>query len=309
MVNLNIELPDNFLDEEKRCDYVISSDMKKVWAVELDLLVEFDRVCKKHGIKYFASGGTMLGAVRHKGFIPWDDDIDLMMMRDDYNQLCKIASKEFKHPYFFQTEYTDEGSLRGHAQLRNSMTTGILNGELIYKFRFNQGIFIDIFPLDSVIDDETKYNIQKKRAKKFRSIYTKLSALTTRYSSNSEEKGIKKITKNILHILFSKFICKYFNPQKYYRLFEDECSKYNTVNTKMISTLSFQFENRQHFKYRSDYEEIIEVPFEFLTIPIARNYKHALKKRYGNYEEYVVGNSCHGNVIFDTEKPYTEYIK
>lgn len=308
MVNLKIKLPDGFLDEEIRCDYTISSEMKKVWAVELDLLVEFDRVCKKNGIKYFASGGTMLGAVRHKGFIPWDDDIDLMMMRDDYNKLCSIASKEFIHPYFFQTEYSDEGSLRGHAQLRNSMTTGILKGEYAYRFGFNQGIFIDIFPLDSVIEDEKKFSIQSKKVERLKKIYGKFSSLTTRYSEINLGTGIKKNIKKSLHSLFGNFIYKFLNPQKYYKKFENECSKYNNENTKMISTLSFQFNNKQHFKYRKDYEELIEVPFEFLTIPIGKNYKHALKKRYGDYEKYVVGTSCHGDVIFDTDKPFTEYL-
>ena len=105
MVSLNIKLPENFLDEEIRDDYVVSSQMKQVWAVELDLLNKILEVCKKYNIKIIASGGTLLGAVRHKGFIPWDDDIDLMMMRDQYDKLCDVAEKEFKYPYFFQTEY------------------------------------------------------------------------------------------------------------------------------------------------------------------------------------------------------------
>ena len=69
--------------------------------VELDLLAEFDRVCRKHGLTYFVDSGTLLGAVRHKGFIPWDDDIDLIMQREDYERLVQIAAQEFQHPYFF----------------------------------------------------------------------------------------------------------------------------------------------------------------------------------------------------------------
>ncbi len=82
MVDLKIKLPDGFLDEEVRCDYTITHEMKKIWAVELDLLEKLLNVCKKHGIKIFASGGTLLGAIRHKGMIPWDDDIDMMMFRE-----------------------------------------------------------------------------------------------------------------------------------------------------------------------------------------------------------------------------------
>ena len=100
MVELKLALPDHFLEEEVRDGYTVSKEMKEVWAVELDLLAEFMRVCDRHGIVYYADAGTILGAVRHKGFIPWDDDIDVMMMRDQYDKLQKIGPEEFRHPYF-----------------------------------------------------------------------------------------------------------------------------------------------------------------------------------------------------------------
>ena len=147
MVKLNLEIPEGWLEPEEKWGFQVTRQRKEIWAVELDLLHELDRVCKKHGLTFFADSGTMLGAIRHKGFIPWDDDIDVAMMRDEYEQLCKIAGEEFSYPYFFQTEYTDHGTLRGHAQLRNSMTTAVLKDENHTQYPFNQGIFIDIFPL------------------------------------------------------------------------------------------------------------------------------------------------------------------
>ena len=104
MVDLKIQLPEDYLNEEERDGYLVTSEVKQLWAVLLDILVQIDSICKKHNIQYFLCGGTLLGAVRHRGFIPWDDDLDVMMKRNDYNRFCEVAPIELQQPYFFQTE-------------------------------------------------------------------------------------------------------------------------------------------------------------------------------------------------------------
>jgi lipopolysaccharide cholinephosphotransferase len=306
MLPIKIELPPGFLQEEIRCGFIVSEKMKKVWAVELDLLKELERVCEKHNIKCFASGGTMLGAVRHKGFIPWDDDLDMMMWREDYEKLCLIAGEEFQHPYFFQTEYTDHGSLRGHAQLRNSLTTGILQSEVNKQYTFNQGIFLDIFPLDAVSDNCEDYFQQRDEIMKLKAKYHRAAKWTCRYW-NPFGFSLKGICKRLVHMLAQGFLSSYYDCDKYYKAFEEACQKYNKQTTKMVSTLSLQADNKQFFKFRSDYEELIRVPFEFTTILIGKEFDHALRQRYGEYQVFEKGSSLHGNVIFDAEKPYREY--
>lgn len=112
----------------------------------LDLYFELEKVCKKYGLKLYASGGTLLGAVRHKGFIPWDDDMDFWMMRSDYEELQKHAD-EFSHPYFLQTPYTDKGYYYSAIKFRNSNTTDI---STFFAWEdWNMGIAIDIFPIDA----------------------------------------------------------------------------------------------------------------------------------------------------------------
>lgn len=308
MVPLKIELPKEFLNEEIRCEYKVSRQMKEVWAVELDLLAELLRVCKKYNIKIFASGGTLLGAIRHGGMIPWDDDIDMMMFRDDYEKLCEVAGKEFEHPYFFQTEYTDPGSMRGHAQLHNSNTTGMVKFDKEKGYTFNQGIFIDIFPLDNVIDDEMKFLEQGKLAEKFKLRASRIASISTRYSSNESENSAKKVVKKILFYTISPILRITHVEEKYYAKFDKACSMYNNKNTKRVSTLTFIFMNEQHIKYREDFDEIIYVPFEFLEIPIGKKYDHALQTRYGNYMQFDKNANCHGDIFFDTDKPYTFYL-
>ena len=107
MVNLRIDLPEGFLDEEVRNGYTVTSKAKRAWAVQIDLLIKLDEVCKKYGLRYFADSGTLLGAARDHGFIPWDDDIDVTMLRADYEKLKEVADKEFEYPYFYQDMYRD----------------------------------------------------------------------------------------------------------------------------------------------------------------------------------------------------------
>lgn len=307
MVSLNIKLPENFLDEEIREDYVVSSQMKQVWAVELDLLNKILEVCKKHNIEIMASGGTLLGAVRHKGFIPWDDDIDLMMMRDQYDKLCDIAEKEFTYPYFFQTEYTDPGSMRGHAQLRNSQTTGMLNEERKRNCKFNQGIFIDIFPLDHVVDDKKLFEKQKKKALLYNTLARKIANVTLNYSLY-EMTGVKKILKKIIHKMFGKLLEKSHLERIFYEKFENTWKKYNDRETVMCSTLSFAEACKAHFKNFEYFKEMTELPFEFMCIPVCYRYEELLSQRYGNWEKIEMGTNCHGEVFFDTNVSYKNYI-
>ncbi len=306
MVDLNLKIPEGFLEEEERCGYVVSKQMKEVWAVELDMFVELDRVCRKHNIMYFASGGTMLGAVRHKGFIPWDDDIDIMMLREEYDKLCAVASSEFKHPYFFQTEYTDPGSLRGHAQLRNSETTGILKFDLNSCYKFNQGIFLDIFPLDNIPEDMTRFKQQGEIAMKYKKRYQNWSRwMDSRYIEPPTI--LKRIIKKLVYVFIRTYATKVVENN--YRKFEDACKLYNNNKTSLIGPVGvFEF-GEKHIKYREDYEESQYVDFEFVKMPIPVRYDHALRTYFGNYMVMQKAPSNHGGVFFDTGKSYKEYIK
>ena len=152
-------LGEDFFKEEVRCDYLVSAKMKRIWAVLLDMYLSFAEVCEKHGLKYFVVGGTLLGAIRHKGFIPWDDDFDVGMLRDDYEEFIKIAAKEINSPLFFQTPYTDPGYFVSWVKIRNSTTTGI--SKITNHRRFNQGLYLDIFPMDYFCLDTMEENRKK----------------------------------------------------------------------------------------------------------------------------------------------------
>lgn len=312
MVELNLKLPDGYLHDEIRGQIHVSSKTKEIWAVELDLLAEFERVCKKYNISFCADGGTLLGAIRHHGFIPWDDDLDIAVLRENYEKLCEIGPDEFKYPYFWQTEETDPGSARCHAQLRNSLTTGILKSEYSANLKFNQGIFIDIFPFDTVGND---YNSQLRECVNLREkLYWQIND-TFNYNPKMEYKsnGIPRIKnyvkKHAVHV-YSKLT--HADYKETYKEFENLCKKYDAnTESKFVADVCIPFNNTiRNVRNREDFDDLMPSKFEFLTIPVFRNYDRNLRRLYGdNYMTPMNMASQHGDIIFDTDKPYTEYLK
>lgn len=301
MVDLNIKLPEGFLEEEVRCDHLVTRKMKEIWAVELDLLAEFQRVCEKYHICYFASGGTLLGAIRHKGFIPWDDDLDLELFREDYIKLCEVAPKEFKKPYIFQNEYTESGSIRGFSKLRNSQTTAMYSYEKRPQFKdYDKGIFIDIFPLDSIMDDPAEEKKKRKVADGWRRAF--LSSLDIYYhrqqNRNSFNGRIKQMLRPLLY-----FPCKWSKTWLYSK-YEEACCAGNDNPTEKVAIYCIY--NQRTIHHRKDYQEAIIKDFEFVKIPVPHNYEHWLTNAFGDWHKFVKGDTLHGDgaMIFDTNKPY-----
>lgn len=294
-----------FLGEEVRCDYTVTTFMKKIWAIELDLLKEFDRVCKKHHLTYFVYGGTLLGAARHKGFIPWDNDIDVIMTRSEYSKLCDIAPHEFKTPYFLQTHYSDFGATWGHAKLRNGDTTCIASQDTKYERTLNQGIFLDVFPVDNVIDDEKLFNKQKKRADFYR-INAKRFAMSTKEAYRWHPNKLKDFAFKTL-IKISGSLNRKISTYCWMK-FEKECQRYNNNETQFFSILSFEF-SKKWMQSREDYKEIINMPFEFMHVPACSNYDHALAMVYGDWHKFVRGGSQHEGFYFDPDHPYKEFFQ
>lgn len=121
--------------------------MEKLRQHEQLILDEFVKICDKHGLKYYLMWGTLLGAVRHQGFIPWDDDIDVCMTRKEYKQFLKIAPKELDSKFFLQTNKTDKYHPVSFAKIRLNNTAFYSENDNNHKR--HHGIFIDIFPMDS----------------------------------------------------------------------------------------------------------------------------------------------------------------
>lgn len=127
---------------------ISTQQMEQIRQIQLEMLREVERICSKYHISYCLGYGSMLGAVRHKGFIPWDDDVDILMLRRDYDKFKKIYAKEMDSKYFLQDYESDPEYLWGYSKLRNLNTTYIRCGQEHIKCK--DGVFIDIFPQDEI---------------------------------------------------------------------------------------------------------------------------------------------------------------
>jgi LPS biosynthesis protein len=275
----------SFFEKEVRYGYCINEQMKKVWACELDLLEKLLDVCNKHGLKCWADAGTLIGAVRDRGFIPWDDDIDMVMMRDDYDKLLQIASQEFHQPYFFQTIYSDKHYNHRHAQLRNSNTTAIPSDGT--RRKYNQGIFIDIFVLDTYPKDgKSAY----KKIKKLRRLKTFLK-LTLKATNYFPDFLYKKCRWDIL--VFKKY--------------ENILRNIPLQDTEYVSCMSLNLKER--IRLKSDYQQTEYFNFENIKIPIPQGYDRILRLDYGDYMTPVMAPTLHGKMIYNTELSYKNFYK
>lgn len=292
---MQVEITDSFLREETRNGYLVTTKMKKVWAVELNMLAVIDALCQKHDIPYFAGYGTLLGAVREGGFIPWDDDIDLLMLRKDYEKFRKVALEELPEPYIWQDWYNSHGKTWPFGKVRNSATTAI---EFPDKpATFNQGIFIDIYPIDDARDDKEIGEAEKRMQREiFDCIMDPIKML----------KGILAGEKYAIGNELVKELAS--DETKAQRLFESVAGQM-AGHSAYLNFYADEILGNGRTYTKEAFNERIYRPFEGVEIPVPAGYDEILTKCYGDYMEPAqVPNNHTKHILLDAEKAYTEYL-
>ena len=286
-------LGEDFFKEEVRCDYLISKEMKKTFAILLDLYLTFAELCDKHGLRYYAFSGMLLGAIRHKGFIPWDDDLDVAMPREDYNKLMEIAPKELDYPYFLRTPYTDPECFYSSIVLMNLSTAFI--PKIFQKNNFKKGIPLDIFPMDNCNPQTFDYDREK-----IYELIMRCSSWMKRKCDNLDKTQLTKIAKYPTN-----------NPLKDWEAINNIASNPKYTNSGFCAVSVHTILSTPHSIYPTEcFDKIIQWPFETITIKVPIGYDKLLTILYGDYKRYPPieeRGKKNEQIIFDPDNSYVKY--
>ncbi len=242
--------------------------VRDIQMVSLEIMKDVHEFCVENNIKYTLQGGTLLGAVRHNGFIPWDDDIDIAMPRPDYERFCKIYNS--KKGYQLVCRPKDESYMLFARVCEMEKT--LVRSEIPWT-NIDTGVFIDVFPLDGAEDD---YEAASNRMKKIQQVFQKTLRVRGRYLKWSEAKGIKEklkwIAKKVVYCHSNAF-------DKY----DQMCKEIPYGSTNHYCNIAYQEYKMKEYHRTAVLEECVLHQFEDSQFYIMKGYDEALHEKYGDY--------------------------
>lgn len=257
-------------------------ELRRLQLVLLDMLVELDRICKKNNIRYCIIAGTLLGAVRHKGFIPWDDDLDVAMTRGEYERFREVCQTELNDAkFFFQDNTTDPYYLWGYGRLRCKDSEFVRIGQ--DHLQMKTGIFLDIFPIDEVPDFPP-----------FRGLFTACcffirKVLYAQVGAVFDKSVVRRTVYNLLKRIPIAWTFKQLDKLHNYG---------HNYGTKYGRILTFPTPKGRPFGYiRKWYIDVADIEFEGHMFPGVRDYDDYLSYKFGDYMTLPPEDKRHGHPV------------
>lgn len=241
--------------------------LKQIQEIELEMLLEVDRICKENNIKYSIIGGTLLGAVRHGGFIPWDDDADVAMLRPEYEKFCSIIDAKLDSSRFYFQNMERTGGYRwGYAKLRRKGTLFLRENQ--EHMPYEQGIFLDIFPIDGTPNNRILRKIHKFRCFCVRKILW--SEVGKRVSRNSAQRLVYGILSMIPDSCMKK-------------MYRSLILKMHSDTSEVVRTLTYPAPPKLDGYYRRWFAETAPILFEGYEFEGVKDYQGWLSFEFGDY--------------------------
>ena len=274
-------------------------DIKEAQKIQLEILIDFDKLCRAHDIKYQLFSGTLIGAIRHNGFIPWDDDVDVCMLREEYEKFLEVGKKELGEEYFIQNYMSDPKFQSQYSKLRKNNTRYV--EYMVQDVDMHHGIFIDVFPYDNVKPTTLIGKVQRITINKLKEInYCRVKRV-----NQSEKNGFVRARKNLTYYIL-KIVPK--------RSMDDTIKKLslmsNNSDTECVAELGISTSKGMYEKFtlkKDIFYDSIEWEFEGYKFPVPKEYDYVLTKNYGDYMSLpsIEEQQPHHGIVevnFDTTK-------
>lgn len=270
-------------------DYYTDEEIKKIQAIELRSLDVLKDICDKLGIRFLMYGGSLLGTVKYQGFIPWDDDLDIAMLREDYEKFIKNAPKLLPTEYEIQHPKTNKRTPYPYVKFRRTDTALVEYRN--HSIKMNHGVYFDIYPIDNLPDDYTAYLKQKIAYDKWVNVFLVRQNYRLDKSISARKKAI------LLPVRLFQSIIAHLLPLNYIMHKIDAIStRYN--NQRTINQGNLTFPKPVNFFKGVDF---MEAEFEGRSVYIPSGYEVNLKNRYGDIDRLppVVRRVGHKPYILD----------
>ena len=308
-----MHFPDSYFEDEVRCGFYIDSQMKACFATQLKVLLEIDRICQKYNIQYFAEWGTLLGTVRHGGFIPWDDDMDIGMKRIDYERFLKIAPKELPEGYKILNYENQEHYWDVMARVVNADFIDVSPEFLDQNYNNPIASGIDIFPRDYVSNDKGEEEIQREMVELVKTV------ADTNGKGNLNEEELEYWLTYIEEVTKQKIDRKGNIKNQLYKILCSLYALYSEEESDRIALMAQYLDCGASVYPKECYADTIRMPFDMITIPVPVGYDTVLKLKYGDYMKNVRKGGGHDYPYYEkqisylktngTEFPHYEYPK
>ena len=291
---------DKYFQDEERCGFMISECMKRYWAASLHSLEIFDDICRRHGLKYWASCGTMLGAIRHKGFIPWDDDLDIGMLREDFNEFLKIAPNELPPEYVVAFgDDPPKHSYNGIAVV-NSLRAVSFDEKILNEYYYCPfPVGFDVYPYDHVPEDRNERDI-------WRGDYLKVLLAFKYVDEGTADEDACCIFRELGIDPARVWENKDEVRNRLLRMAEDIAGRNTAECGPYVNRFIFLAMHNAYLPLKKEwYEDIVEFPFETGTIPVLRNMEDAVLTTFGaGWVNPVQGTMSHNYPLYKRDIRY-----